>query len=139
MNSCNCPRLGSRPPPLPLFLIEAFVEGGARNALGVRCCLSRIASLIGVIGLRKLKLSVLEWSRRTSPWRMSGWSSRCSRFIQPSWRLRATRPTTLSLTRGRTRWKPGDEHKNALIQLQEEEIGACYARSFLVDDAPDWN
>ena len=59
------------------------------------------------------------------------WSSCCSRCTQHTWLSRVTRPITLSPTRGRNRWKHGEDCRNDKSRRQEEETQTCCERSFL--------
>ena len=63
----------------------------------------------------------------------------CSRCTQHGWHSRVTKPATLSPTRGRMRWKPGDDYRSDTIQRQEAENVTSCLRSFLVEGALSWN
>ena len=67
------------------------------------------------------------------------WSLCCSRCTQCSWLSRVVKRMTLSPTRGRTRWRHGEDYRSDTIRRREEENETFCARSFLLDNALFWN
>ena len=49
------------------------------------------------------------------------------------------RPTTVPPTRGRNRWRPGENCRHDATLRQEEKSEICFARSFPLESALCWN
>ena len=77
--------------------------------------------------------------RRTSSEVCPIWSSCCSGCTQHLWVSRGMRPTTVPPTRGRNRWRPGENCRHNATLRQEEESEICFARSFPLESALCWN